>query len=188
MKMNETLTVIKNRRSIRKYEAKQISDAEVQAILEAALYAPNAMNQQRWHFTVIQDKDMLDKMVGIIKENITNSGIEFLKERASAPGYNTFHNAPVVVFITGDEKAKFMEISCGAAAQNMALAAASLNIGSCIMTSPEFLFASGKGNALKKELGIPGGYNFMCAIALGYTEGEKPPTPPRSKDVITYIK
>jgi nitroreductase len=185
--MNETLNVIKNRRSIRKYKAKQISDAELQAIVESALYAPNAMNQQKWHFTVIQDKDMLDKMVDIIKENIMNSGIEFLIERASAPGYNTFHNAPAVVFVTGDEKAKFMEISCGAAAQNIALAAASLSIGSCVMTSPEFLFASDKGNALKKELGIPGGYNFMCAVALGYTKGGKLSTPPRSKDVITYI-
>jgi nitroreductase len=188
MNMNETLKVIRDRRSIKQYGAEQIPDPELQQILEAAIYAPNAMNQQKWHFTVIQDKDMLDKMVGIIKENIMNSGIEFLIERASAPGYNTFHNAPTVVFVTGDEKAKFMEISCGAAAQNIALAAASLNIGSCVMTSPEFLFSSDKGNALKKELGIPDGYNFMCAIALGYTKGEKPPTPPRSKDVINYIK
>jgi nitroreductase len=188
MKMNETLIVIKNRRSIRKYKAKQIGDAELKAIIEAALYAPNAMNQQRWHFTVVQNKAMLDRFVSIIKENIQNSGIEFLIERVKAPDYHTFHHAPTVVLVSGDGKAKFMEISCGAAAQNIALAAASLNIGSCVMTSPEFLFASDKGNALKKELGIPDGYNFICSIALGYNDGDIPVTPPRDKKVINYIK
>lgn len=185
--MNETIKVIKNRRSIRKYKAEQITDSELQQILECALYAPNARNQQMWHFTVIQNKDMLDRMVGIIRENILNSGIEFLIERASAPDYNTFHNAPTVVLVTGDEKVKFVQFDCGAAAQNIALAAKSLNIGSCIMTSSVFVFASEKGNELKKELGIPDGYNHICAIALGYRDGENPDAPPRNKNVVNYI-
>lgn len=186
--MNETLKVIKERRSIKEYKPEQIPDSDIQQILEAAIYAPNARNAQAWHFTVIQNKDMLDKMVSLIKENIMNSGIEFLMQRASAPDYNTFYHAPSVVLVTGDEKDKFREVSCGAAAQNIALAAKSLNIGSCVMTSSEFLFASEKGNALKKELGIPDGYNHVCVVALGYAEGKDPDTPPRNKDVINYIK
>ena len=186
--MNETLKVIKKRRSIKQYKAEQIPDSELQQILEAAIYAPNARNAQTWHFTVIQNKNMLDKMVGIIKENIMNSGIEFLMQRASAPDYHSFYHAPTVVLVTGDEKAKFMEISCGAAAQNIALAAKSLNIGSCLMTSSELLFASDKGNALKKELGIPDGYNHICVVALGYNEGKEPETPPRNKGVFNYVK
>jgi nitroreductase len=186
--MNETIKVIKDRRSIRKYKAKQITDSEVQKVLDCAIYAPNARNQQMWHFTVIQNKDMLNRMVDIIRENIMNSGIEFLIERASAPDYNTFYKAPTVILVTGDGKAPFVQFDCGAAAQNIALAAKSLNIGSCVMTSSAFLFASEKGNKLKKELGIPEGYNHMCAVALGYQDGENPEAPPRNKDVINYIK
>jgi asparagine synthetase B (glutamine-hydrolysing) len=52
----------------------------------------------------------------------------------------------------------------------------------------KFLFASEKGMKLKKELGIPEGYNHMCAVALGYQDGKNPETPPRNKDVIKYIK
>ena len=186
--MNETLEVIRKRRSIRKYKPEQISDADLETIMEAAIYAPSAMNQQKWHFTVIQNKDMIDNIVSIIKENIMNSGIEFLIEKASTPGYNTFYNAPTVVLVTGDEKAKFVQFDCGAAAQNIALAARSLNIGSCVMTSSGFLFASEKGNELKKELGIPDGYNHMCAVALGYQDCETPDAPPRNQDVINYVK
>jgi len=186
--MNETIKVIKDRRSIREFKAEQITDSEVRQILDCAIYAPNARNQQVWHFTVIQNKDMLNKMVDIITENIMNSGIKFLIEKASSPGYNTFYNAPTVILVTGDEKSKFVQFDCGAAAQNIALAAKSLNIGSCVMTSSRFLFASEKGNELKKELGIPDGYSHMCAVALGYQDCENPDAPPRSQDVINYIK
>jgi len=54
--MNETLKVIKRRRSIRAYRPQQIADQELEAILEAAIWAPSAMNQQKWHFTVIQTR------------------------------------------------------------------------------------------------------------------------------------
>ena len=186
--MNETLQVIKNRRSIKQYKAEQIPDADLQQIMEAAIYAPNARNAQEWHFTVIQNKDMIDNIVSIIKENIMNSGIEFLMGIASDPGYHTFYHAPTIVIVTGDEKDKFREVSCGAAAENIALAAKSLNIGSCVMTSPEFLFASDKGKALAKELGIPDGYTHVCVVTLGYNEGNGPETPPRNNDVINYVK
>lgn len=186
--MNETINTIKNRRSIRQYKAEQLTDSELQHILDSALYAPNAMNQQKWHFTVIQNKDMLDRMVKIIKENIMNSGNEFLMQRASAPDYHTFYNAPTVILISGDEKAQWIQIDCGLAAQNITLAAESLNIGSCVITSSGFLFASEKGNQFKKELGIPEGYSHICTIALGYKTSENPAVPPRNKDVINYVR
>jgi nitroreductase len=90
--------------------------------------------------------------------------------------------------ITGDEKAPFIQIDCGAAAENIALAAESMNIGSNLMTSPELLFASAKAKEQKKELGIPDGYAHMCTVVLGYKDCENPEAKPRSKDVINYIK
>jgi nitroreductase len=186
--MNETLKVILNRRSIRQYKAKQIADSELKQILDCALHAPNAMNQQKWHFTVIQDKVMLNKMVNIIKENLINSSVDLLVQRASIPDYHTFHNAPTVILISADDKAKFAQIDCGAAAENIALAAESLNIGSCIITSSAFLFASEKGDELKKKLGIPNGYSHVCTVALGYKDCANPVASPRNEGVINYIK
>ncbi len=185
--MNETIKVIKGRRSIRKYKEKQIEDSDIQTILDCAIHAPSAMNQQKWHFTVIQNRAMLNRMVDIIKENIMNSGIEFLIGKASEADYNTFYRAPTVVLVTGDENARLIELDCGGTAENIALAARSLNIGSCVMTSSGFLFASEKGNQLKKELGIPKGYKHVCAVSLGYQD-EEPAAPPKDKGVINYIK
>lgn len=185
--MNVTIKAIKNRRSIRKYKAQQISDVELQEILDCAIYAPNARNQQKWHFTVIQNKDLLDRMVGIIKENIENSGNDFLKQRASIPDYHTFYKAPTVIMISADESAPWVHVDCGLAAENITLAAEAQGIGSCIIASSGLLFMSGKGNSLRKELGFPDGYNHVCSVALGYKD-ENPAAPSRDRNVISYVK
>lgn len=185
--MNETIRVIKSRRSIRKFKTVQIPDSELQEILECAILAPNARNQQKWHFTVIQDKTMLNKITGIMKENMINSGIEFLASRARDSGFDPFGNAPTVILITADKTSRFVEIDCAAAAENIMIAAESLGIGSHVMTSTELIFTSEKGRELKKELKIPEGYEHICTIALGYKD-EEPQMRPRRKDVITYIK
>jgi nitroreductase len=186
--MNETVNIIKNRRSIRQFKDDQIPDPELQNIMECAILAPNAMNQQKWHFSVIQSKDFLKKMIDITRENMINSGVEFLAGRARDPNFNPYFNAPTVIFVTAEENTRFSQTDAALAAQNILIAAESYNIGSHIMTSTEFLFASEKGKAIKKEMGIPEGYTHVCAIVLGYREGEPPAARPRNKDVITYIK
>ena len=186
--MNEFLQLIRNRRSIRQFKKEQVKDEEIQAIMEAAIYAPNAMNQQKWHFAVIQNKEMLTRITSIIKGNMLHSGIEFLAERAKADGFAPFNEAPTVVFITAEEKSRFANIDGALAAENIALAAASLNIGTNIQASPGFLFASPAGEALKKEMGIPDGYTYVCNVTVGYPDGPKPEAKPRNKGVVTYIR
>lgn len=181
-----TIQTILQRRSIRKYLPEPLADAQIQQILDAAVYAPSAMNNQKWHFSVVRSQAMLDKIRQVMQDNLLHSGVEFLMERAAQPDFIAFHNAPVVVIISADDKSGSAGIDCGAAAQNLMLAAESMGVSSCIMTSSEFLFA-GAAEALKKELGVPEGYRHVCAVTLGYRAGDTPPAPPRNKDVFTYI-
>ncbi len=186
--MNETLETIRNRRSIRKFKPDQISYAELQMIVDAGLLAPSAANQQKWHFTVIQDKEMINRLVYRIKENMIKSDHEFFATRAKAEDYNTFYNAPAVILITAEEKNHYAYFDCGAAAQNIALAAEAQNIGSCIIGSSNFAFAGENLEELKKELEIPDGYAHVCTIALGYKVEPNPEAPPRKKDVVSYLR
>ena len=75
---------IKRRRSIRAYRPEQIANQELEAILEAAIWAPSAMNQQKWHFTVIQNKDMLQRITDVARE-IMKAGPERMAQRAASP-------------------------------------------------------------------------------------------------------
>lgn len=186
--MNETLGVIRNRRSIRKYRPEQIDERELEAIVESALFAPSGMNAQPWHFTVIQDKRTLDRIAAIMKQNMIKSGNEFLVRLASDPSFSPLHNAPTLILITADAKAKFGQFDCAAAAQNIALAAESLGVGSCIMAMSSFLFASDEGVEFARSLGVPDGYEHVCSVALGYKESPNPPAPPRKRDVVNYVK
>ena len=185
--MNETLKVIASRRSNRRYKEEQISEAEIRQIMEAGIYAPSARNQQKWHFTVIQDKGLIDKMAGIIRENAVNSGDKTLRFLGT-PGYHVFHHAPTVVVISCLAEAPFVKMDCGMAAQNILLAAKSLGIGSCAIGLSRLLLLSPEGKDLLQGLGFPEGYSHICSISLGYTDAENPPMPPRKKDVVTYIK
>lgn len=186
--MNEVIATIKERRSIRQYDIKQISTNDLDAILEAALFAPTAMNQQKWHFSVVQSKAVVKRMVQITRQNKLNSDVAMLVKAAENPDYHTYYGAPTVVIVSGEKGARFAAFDCAAAAQNIVLAAQSLGIGSCILTSAGFLFASSEGEAMKKELGIPKDYEHICSVALGYNGGEKPVTPPRNREVFSHIK
>jgi nitroreductase len=186
--MNETIKVINSRRSIRQYKPQQIADAEIQAIMETAIHAPSAMNQQKWHFTVIQNPEVLAKMEDVVRQNMLKSDIEFIANRAREnPDAKTFYNAPTVIIVTAEENAHFTDFDCGAAAENIAVAACSLGIGSCMIGFGAFLFGSEKEDEIKKELGIPEGYRFIISIALGYKDID-PPVPPKNRDVINYVK
>ena len=185
--MNEIINVLESRRSHRKYRSDQIGEVELKAIMEAAVYAPSAMNQQKWHFTVIRDREMLAKIAETIRQNLLKSPVEFFVQRAKDPSFNVFYNAPTVVLVTAEEKAMFIDFDCGAAVENIAVAAESLNIGSCVIGMAAALFESEKADEIKKELGVPEGYRFVISIALGYKENEDQPAPPKKMDVINYI-
>jgi len=58
----EIQQAILTRRSIRKYSLEKVSDEQIEAILRAAMYAPSARNQQPWHFVVLRDKTILEKI------------------------------------------------------------------------------------------------------------------------------
>lgn len=62
MKTNEVLENIKARRSVRAYTGQQVLEEDLQAILEAATYAPSGMHLETWHFTAIQNMDKLTEL------------------------------------------------------------------------------------------------------------------------------
>lgn len=57
--MNEVLNAIRNRRSVRTYLSTQIKQEDLDLIIESDIYAPSGNNDQPWHFTVIQNKEMI---------------------------------------------------------------------------------------------------------------------------------
>lgn len=176
--MNETLKTLLNRRSIRSYKQEQINQEELQTILEAGKYAPSAMNQQSWHFTVVQNKEIIDKINEVCKVAL---------QRAGNQNFNVFYNAPTVIIVSGDDKAIAPQIDSALALGNMLLAAESLGIGSCWIHAVRALSTSDEGKELIKALKIPEGHSIVGSGAFGYKAVESPSPAPRKEGTVNFI-
>jgi nitroreductase len=186
--MNEVLTTIKERRSIRRFKSEQISNKELNYILEAGLYAPSAHNQQSWHFTVVQSKKVIDELNSGTKKAFANAEDEKIRALSTNEKFHIFYDAPTVIIISGDENCMMPQADCGAATQNMLLAAESLNIGGCWNGYIAFLFNDELGKSYIESLDLPDGQKPYYAIALGYKGVDKLKAPPRKENRIHYIR
>lgn len=158
--MNETLTTILRRRSVRVYRPDAVAQAELDRMLEAGRYAPSAMNQQPWHFTAIRNPELLRKLEESCKNAFVESNVEALREVAKQEGFSVFYKAPLMVIISGDPGAIAAQYDCTLAMENTMLAAASFGIGSCWTHAVMMFHATEKGKAVFRELGVifPEGY------------------------------
>ena len=186
--MNDVLNVIKNRRSVRRFKTDQISNKELNYILEAGLYAPSAHNQQSWNFTVIQSRDVIDQMSNDTKKSFTYAKDQRTKDLSTNEKLHVFYGAPTVIVVSGREDALMPEADCGAATQNMLIAAESLDIGGCWNGYVAYLFDNELGESYIKSLNIPQGHKPYYAIALGYKGVDKLTPPPRKENRIQYIR
>lgn len=185
--MNEVVKNILNRRSTRAYKADQLSDEELTTILHAGQFAPSAINQQPWHFTVVQNIELLHKISSACRESFLKSGNKLFEERAKDEKFSVIYNAPTLIIVSGDSKAVAPQIDCALSLQNMFLAAESLNIGSCWIHAVITLINSEEGVSLRNSLQIPEGYSAFAAGAFGYKAMESSPAP-RKEHTISMLK
>ena len=185
--MNETIRTILNRRSTRAYKQEQIKEEELRQILECGKFAPSAINEQPWHFTVVQKKDLLDRINEACKQAFINSGNERFAERAKEEGFHVFYNAPTLIIISGQEQTIAPQIDCALALQNMFLGAESIGIGSCWIHAIAGVLNSSEGQSLRGELGIPQGYSTFCSGSFGY-KAMDPQAPERKENIVNIIK
>ena len=118
----DVLQTIANRRSHRAYKPVQITEAELNQILTAALQSPSARNHQPWHFSVVQDSDLIQEVHDEAAKVLERDG----GRRFTDPDFQIFYHAPTVVFIFGETDFSWTQVDCGIAVQNMALAAEGL--------------------------------------------------------------
>ena len=131
--MNETLKTIRTRRSIRKYKAEQISDTELNAILEAGTWAPTGMGAQSPVMVVVQDKETIAYLSGMNAQIMGN------------PAADPFYGAPTVVVVLSDGENPNWFADGSLVMGNLLLAAHSVGLGSCWINRATELFDMPEG-------------------------------------------
>lgn len=177
--MNETVDFILTRRSVRKYKPNMISEEELNNIVKCGLFAPSAKNKQNWHFTVITNKDKIEEINQLALEGMAKLGME--KEE----DFHVFYHAPVVIVISSKIEG-YSEVNAGCVVENMAIAANSMGIGSCIIGQTRYMYHQADKADINRVLKIPENYEHDISICLGYPD-EEAEAKPRKENVVDYI-
>lgn len=187
--MNEVLKNIRTRHSVRTYTQRQVSDADLALILAAATMAPNGMHLETWHFTAIQNPDVLVRLNEAVKGAFAKSSEPRLKERGHSATYCCYYHAPTLVLVSNEPTQWWAAMDCACALENMFLAAASLGIGSCWINQIGQTCDDSGVRALLTELGVPANHKVYGCAALGYEPEGTPVKEKRVKEgTITIVR
>ena len=182
----ELLELMKYRRSIRKYQDRQISKADLEIIIKAGTYAPNAGGGQRSMIVGIHNAELTQKLGKMNLARFDRSklaGSFVSKEQPSTIDdptiKNGFYGAPSVCVVFAQKDFLYSIPDAFCCAENMVLMATELGISSCIVARGEETFEDETGAAMLREWGVPENYIARCFVLLGYVRGEYPGEKPR---------
>ena len=169
------LEIIRTRRSYRSYQPEQITDEQLNAVLEAGTYAPTSRGLQSPFIVAIQNEEL--------KARLAQMNAEIMGVTT-----NPYYDAPtyVLVFVPADAPNGIQDASL--VMENMMLAAHAQGLGSCWIHREREMFATEEGKELMQQWGLPEGLVGIAALALGYPNGEPSPAKPRKEGYTRVIR
>jgi len=187
--MNPIISNIKTRRSVRSFEQKKIEKETLDAIIDAANWAPTGANSQPWRFVVVQEPAFRKKLAALAlplyKAWIAKMSPEFQEMRKEVDAKTTdpvYYEAPVIIFVIG--KGMTNALDCPMACQNIMLAARSFDIGSCWVYIGQLTL---EDSEVKRALELQEDEKVYGPILLGYPKGDFPTPPPKKTPDVKWI-
>ena len=173
--MNEVITSIIKRRSVKKLKDEMINRETLEKILVAGTYAPTGMNRQSPIMVCITNKEIRDRLSKLNASIMGRDGID------------PFYGAPVVVVVLADTSVRTYKYDGSLVMGNLMLAADSLGIGSCWIHRAKEEFETEEGKQILKDLGIEGEYEGIGNCILGYIDGDYPEVRPRKDGYVYFV-
>ena len=168
---------IQRRRSVRDYKPDAVPPALLRQLIVAASWAPSAMNEQPWRFTVVTDKALMGEIstrakAWMLKSTAAMPRSDHFRDILSDPNFNIFYNAPSLLVISAPAEGQWCVEDCAMAAENAMLLGLELGLGSCWIG-----FAQGwlNGDDGLDALGLPRHSRVVAPIIVGFPKIEPPP-------------
>ncbi len=166
---NPVLDAIARRHSCRSYTAEPVSRPDLEALALAAVQAPSSRGRAPWRIVAVTDSDLIDDLsasaLRLMARHEPDSASRF-----GAPGTNLFYQAPAVFVLaarrTWDYTSEDLDI--GLVAENIALAATGLGLGSLICGFLTQAFRDADADRLYQRLGLPREYEVRVGVAVGH--------------------
>ena len=174
--MASTLEDLKNRRSCRSYQPRQITEEELQQVLEAGTYAPTGRGAQAPIIVVVQDKETI---AALSRQNAAIMG---------NPEADPFYGAPTVLIVLADKSRPTYLYDGSCVMDNLLNAAQAVGLGACWIHRAKEELESEEGKALLKQWGIQGDYEGIGHCVLGYRADAVPAPAPRKENYVYYVR
>ena len=176
--MNPTIEIIMKRKGTMSYTSQQIDVSDMDTIISAGIAGPTARNLQNRHFTVVQNKELLQQI---------DEGVCIFMSAPSS--YNALYGAPTLIITSAPiENAPFADQDCAIAVENMTLAATALGLGSRYIVSPTRFIESEAGQTVKQAIGIPEGYRTVACLIVGFDADPTKTPVSKNANVVNYVK
>jgi nitroreductase len=168
---------IYGRRAVRDYTTEPVDEATLRALIDAAVQAPSAVNQQPWSFSVVRDKSLLARIsqeakAFMLRKTPVALVSHHFEELLASTAFNVFYNAPALIVISGLAASEWAVEDCALAAQNLMLSATAAGLGSCWIGFAQGWLATPEGKA---ALELPDDYRPVAPIIVGYPKFVPPP-------------
>lgn len=166
---NETLEVIRARKSTRSFENRQVERDKLLQIAQAGLEAPSGLAKPVYA-TIVTDRKKIDQIDQATAEVM--GSMPAFANAVKNQDFSPTHHAPAVIVISTDTVTEASDktnndLDAGAAGENMCIAATALGLGSCFVTSPTLGFTV---PGVREALGIPEDQTVNALILVGYTD------------------
>jgi nitroreductase len=176
---------IHSRRSTREYTEDAVERQTILDLIDAAVLAPNAVNQQPWMFTVVRDQAALDRISAHAKTHMIanmppGAQSEQLRSQLADPSFHIFYHAPVPVLTSGSAQGPWIVEDCALAAENLMLAAYARGYGTCWIGFAQSFLNTSEG---KNMLGLSSACVPVAPIIVGHPKISVPRVPRRTPDI-----
>jgi nitroreductase len=170
---------IMGRRAVRDYTAQAVDEPTINRLIDAAVNAPSAVNQQPWTFTVVRDQTVLERISRDAKSHMIatmagNPHADHFRVRLSDPNFHIFYHAPVLVLISAIAEGPWIVEDCALAAENLMLTAYAAGLGTNWIGFAQGFLNTPEG---KKALGLPAACVPVAPIIVGHPKAAPPPVP-----------
>lgn len=174
----ELTEAIYGRRATRSFTREPLDKAVIEKLIDAAIQAPSAVNEQPWEFVVVQDGSLLDRISAAAKAHMAKAmeSSEFprrLHENLDDPNFHVFYHAPVLIVISARSRDWTAE-NASLAAENLMLAAYAQGLGSCWIGFAQRWLETEEG---KRAIDVPEDFRPVAPIIVGHPSMVMPVIP-----------
>jgi len=182
MDVNEAIS---GRRSIREYTLQAVDPETISRLIDAAVHAPNAMNEQPWSFTVVRDQSVLDRVSQGAKSHMLSCmpatpHSDHFRSLLSDPKFHIFYHAPTLILISAVAQGPWIIEDCALAADNLMLAAHAAGLGTCWIGFAQGFLNTPEG---KKALALPDAWVPIAPIIVGHPAVNASPIPRKPPEI-----